>query len=215
MSANIKVGNAELGGNVDKIRITGDNNNIIFNIVRDNGATETVSIKTTSSIRIEADNNIYNVKSNLNLTVIGNVNNCKVGNSLFVEGFVDKFECTRNSIRIQRDLKITYGNEWRKRNNYDTKRCKIVHITGELSILEVNIINRSVEIIIKGDIKNASVSNVMQVKGNVIQCKVGNMIEATMGKSTGKSTKQIIKERKENQDNIKFMLDSLFNSTKT
>lgn len=219
MSADIKLGTQYLEHNVVNIKVTGNRDNLVIQVQKEDFTENTVTVQLNKStpVRIEVTGNIGTLNSNLKATVYGNVKQCNVGNVLEVEGFVQNFKSPRNSVTVDRNIKICHGTEWCARNGINRKqvRSKVIHINGDVIHLIVDIVNVEAEVVINGNVETAKVANVMGVKGNVINCEVGNIIKATMGKSKAKPIKQIRKENKDREEQFNRTFEELFSSIMT
>lgn len=178
------------------------------------------TIKKSEYIRIEVLSRVMQLAKVGNCaTVIGNVHNAKVGNSLNVEGFITDYKCPRGSITVDRQIKVCYGAEDKKRHDatgFERKRprAKVIRIEGDLLNISIAIHNVELEPVFLNDVSCIEVGNCLNVKGNVKNCEVENMISATMGKSKAPSTAELVNRRKQADKEFHEAFSDLFNNIK-
>lgn len=110
-----------------------------------------------------------------------------------IEGYVKQFQNPRDSVTINRNIKVSYGNEDRIDN--PSTRARIIHIDGSIHQLCVNVSNVEMEVVLKGDCDIVNVDNCLYCKGVVENIKAGNAIYCTMGKSKGKTKRELQREQ--------------------
>lgn len=87
--------------------------------------------KKPDRIRVMINGNITNqITTGNTLVVYGDINRAKVGNSVSVEGYVTNYNCPRNSITVDRTLKVAHGNDART-NMGKQSRASVLHIDGD------------------------------------------------------------------------------------
>lgn len=198
--------------NIQKVSIENSDNiaNGKIKLEYSNGAVEEVTFKNDSRFRVECTGNIDVAYFNNGGVLLGNVEYAQVDNVLEVEGYVKKFLNNRG-LRIDKSIKVCYGNEKLKRLGITTAdRAKIIHLRGDLKYFSCSLANNGLENVIKGNIQNVKAENYLYVKGTVNNCKVGNIVAATMGKSTAISTEEIVKQKKMAEDSFKADMAKFF-----
>lgn len=207
----LKVGTKTVNGiaNLSIVDYPEDKSKMVIRTIGFQGNLDSIVVPKYNLVRVEVRLDekevIPEVRSENCLTVFGNIENAKVGNCLAVEGFVKDYNNTKG-ISVDRTIKVTYGAERLKRNNSipsgKIPHAHVIKIDGKLLKLTIDVSNVSIEPVIFGNVNTAYVSNCLEVKGTVFNCKVGNVITCTMGKSKGLSTEEIVKTRKSNESFI-------------
>lgn len=158
-----------------------------------NGSTSSKTFNKSQRLRVELKGNVGRLVSLNCATVFGNIKKAEVGNSAEIEGYVKQFQNPRDSVTINRNIKISYGNENREDN--PSTRARIIHIDGNIHQLCVNVSNVEMEVVLKGDCDIVNVDNCLYCKGVVENIKAGNAIYCTMGKSKGKTKRELQREQ--------------------
>lgn len=154
-------------------------------LLHNNGAVEKIKFsKDNLKLRIEQHGNLNNLHASNCATVVGNIEEAIVGNCLNVEGFVVNYKCTRDSIKLSKDIKILCGLQaekvYKQYYRADKRRTRIIHIEGDINKLKTDISNIQLKTDIIGSVNKAIVDNTLGVKGIVKNCSVGNIIECTL-----------------------------------
>lgn len=165
-----------------------------------------IEFKKCEYVRVECKTDLQDLKSINVATIIGNVDYSKVGNCLFVEGFIKDYNTPSGKYSVDKTTRVCYGTEHYIRNNIQLKnKVKVIHVEGQLLGLSVDISNQSIETVVLGNVKNADIGNCLSVRGTVNNCKVGNRIVCALGKAEVPSLDEIKQQRKDRQmefDNI-------------
>lgn len=164
---------------------------------------KTIKLRNTQQIKIELIGNCERVESNNVLTVFGNVGDATVGNCCECTGTIETKQA-RNRVAYATNLRIGTMEERRREQrklhnklerdmalwcedmelpmlskslrNTTHISGQILKITGDLYNLDVTMHNISVELIVRGNVNQAVVSNCLYVDGNMGKCIAGNMI---------------------------------------
>lgn len=204
--------------NIKSVILTGDGDGDGIQLYLINSYDATKMIRTKSkNIRIECTGNVANAQLNNCATVYGNIKHASVGNSVRVDGHVIEYKCPRGTIKIDKTIYICHGTESLKREelgayNKTYAKARVIKIDASdgLASLSVTAVNVRCEPVIFGNVNNLNVSNCLSVKGNIQDCQAGNMISMTAGVSKARSTRQLIKARKEQNKEIKESLNNIF-----
>lgn len=158
-----------------------------------NGGTSNKVFKKSQRLRVEFKGTIGRLTSSNCATIFGNIKRADVGNSAEIEGYVKQFQNPRDSVTIDRSIKIAHGNE--DRGGTPNIKAKVIHIDGNIQQLFVNVNNVDMEVVLKGNCDSVSVDNCLYCKGTVENIRAGNSIYCTMGKSNGKTKRELQKEQ--------------------
>lgn len=201
MEAIIKISGKEYN-NVKAVKVSGDTECNI-QIITSNGACHMHNEKNIKRpIRIEVKGNVNNLEVSNHAFIEGNCGIVEVGNCLHAEGYikqctagnrVNKSEYTKvfskkesEKINKQRVIQFQGGfDDIFKGLNISNDTIKpepkpkdvVVHIDGDLEILSVNLMNREIYTEIKGNVRNVTSGNCLDIRGNCNSARAGNIIE--------------------------------------
>ena len=133
-----------------------------------------IGIKPGRPIRVEVRGRCQMVNVVNSLTVIGNIGSAMVGNCCRCNGTMGEGK-VGNRIMHDQSLKIHTIPE---NKTVDSTRAQIVHIEGDLDMLDVIGPNDvQVETIIYGDVGVLTVGNTLDCKGNINYYNIGNILK--------------------------------------
>lgn len=164
--------------------------------------------KKPQRVRVETKGTVNMLQSYNCATVFGDINTLSTGNSMYIEGCVKDYTCPRGTVNVDKFIKVAYGNE--ARSGFDNcPKARIIHIYGDLNRLIVQgISNMELEVVNFGNCSEVHVGNCANVKGTVFTANAGNTINCTMGKSIGKSPREL---KKEGEQTFNTVFGGLFN----
>ena len=162
-----------------------------------NGGTSNKVFKKSQRLRVEFKGSMGRLISSNCATIFGNIKKAYVGNSAEIEGYVRQFQNPRDSVTIDRNIKIAYRDE--DRGGTSSIKARIIHIDGNIQQLFVNVSNVEMEVVLNGNCDSVSVGNCLYCKGTVENIRAGNSIYCTMGKSNGKTKRELQKEKNRRQ----------------
>lgn len=147
---------------------------MLISIMNEDGTRNIKSVKKHPYIRIVCNNGVCGkAQINGDVTILGNVKKLSVKHIAYVDGMVHTCCCVVNNniVTTDRNIKIIYGPELRRKLNKDTSvRAKVYNIDGSLPMLKVNVTGVDVEVILCGDSREILAFRDAQVKGNVESC---------------------------------------------
>lgn len=192
-------------------------NQLMIGYIGFQGQIDNIIVDKNFKLRIEAEDcDLQQVEVNNHAIVIGNVLRADVENVLQVDGTVINFSNPRNSIKVNPEIKVVYGPEAEKRREliYNVKapkqQTKVLRLKGKMMKLSVTASSIEIETVILGKVEYIKAGNILEVKGNVQNAIVGNIIEATMGYSKAKSAKELQRREEQRRKESESFINNLF-----
>lgn len=161
-----------------------DKDSIVMEVMLNSNNTQKFKIPKPKYLRVEQSGSVNAVNSYNCCTVFGDVALAKAGNSIEIEGYVKEFKSIKDSVTLDKTLKV-------EKDFGADIRASILHIDGDIDILSVaGISGIRVEVIVDGNCQLVNVGNCCSIKGTVERAEAENNIMCTMGKSAGKTSKE-------------------------
>lgn len=171
-----------------------------------------IKSKENTHMYAKIEGNVNTIEYGNCITVIGNVENAIAGNSMRVEGVINRCDMGFAQMVVDKSIKVDYGNDYRIRIHFPPVRYSIIHITGDLEYITGNVKNMEFSPVIIGNVRNARAGNCLSVKGVVKNAVAKCSVSCTDGVSQGKSIQRIKADAKKREKEIQKMMDNLAGS---